>query len=59
TTQFHPELDTHSVEVRIRVYANHGYFHPHELENILEVTRGRDYTSTNKIVQNFIKIYQK
>ncbi|MDR2748992.1 MAG: glutamine amidotransferase [Bifidobacteriaceae bacterium] len=59
TTQFHPELNTESVEVRIKVYVNHGYFPPHKLEEILEMTRGKDYSHSNKIVENFIQLYHK
>jgi len=33
-TQFHPEDDAEEFALRVDVYANHGYFEPHELEAI-------------------------
>ena len=38
-TQFHPEADPEEFALRIDIYANHGYFEPHEADVLKECSR--------------------
>ncbi|MDR3128403.1 MAG: glutamine amidotransferase [Bifidobacteriaceae bacterium] len=59
STQFHPELNYHSLSVRAKIYKNHGYFTPDNLAKILKLASQKNYTQANKILKNFVSFYQK
>ncbi|MFV0453207.1 MAG: glutamine amidotransferase [Propioniciclava sp.] len=54
-TQFHPELDLPRLIERMRIYAHAGYFHPDELDDLIEEARrsGVDATAS-RILGHFI-----
>lgn len=54
-TQFHPELDFDRLVERMRIYAHAGYFHPDELDDLIEEARqaGVDATAS-RILANFV-----
>ena len=58
-TQFHPELAPAAFEQRLRIYANAGYYEPHELDAILAGTRGVDLTVDDRILRNFATRYAR
>lgn len=58
-TQFHPELDVEGIITRIRVYANHGYFAPHELESTLDAVRRAPVEHPSLILRNFVERYAR
>ena len=56
-TQFHPELDTESFTSRVRAYADHGYFHPGEVDSIIEQVEGADVRASHMVLGRFIEEY--
>ncbi|MDO5669552.1 MAG: glutamine amidotransferase [Corynebacterium sp.] len=58
-TQFHPELAPEAFEQRLRIYADAGYYEPHELDEILAGTRGVDLTVDDRILRNFATRYAR
>jgi GMP synthase (glutamine-hydrolysing) len=58
-TQFHPELDSHGLETRIKIYKHAGYFPPEEAEKLIATGHAANVTYPVKILENFIKIYHK
>lgn len=58
-TQFHPELDTEGIAVRINVYRHHGYFNPEEAEHLIAQTEKEDITHPQLILRNFVERYSQ
>ena len=58
-TQFHPELTAASLELRLRVYADQGYFQADELAAILEHSYAGDYTANKRVLENFAALYAR
>ncbi len=58
-TQFHPELDSHGLETRIRIYKHHGYFPPEAADELIAMGHKANVAEPTKILQNFIKRYSK
>ncbi|PRI12188.1 glutamine amidotransferase [Leucobacter massiliensis] len=56
-TQFHPELDTASFSSRVRAYASHGYFHPAEVDAILERVETADVRASHMVLGRFVEEY--
>lgn len=57
-TQFHPELDTHGIMVRIHVYKNAGYFPPESADALIESVRREKVTVPVSILQRFVDKYR-
>lgn len=57
TTQFHPELDSHGLETRIRIYKHAGYFPPEAAEELIARGHAAEVTEPVKILRNFVKRY--
>ncbi|MCK5091279.1 MAG: hypothetical protein KAR30_02015 [Gammaproteobacteria bacterium] len=55
-TQFHPEGDAEEFALRIDIYANHGYFEPHEAEALKESSR-KPTPYTQAILIRFVECY--
>ena len=53
-TQFHPELDGPGLAKRIDAYKHHGYFEPHEAEELTRVALGSDVSHARKVLRNFV-----
>ena len=56
-TQFHPELDAPAVVERMCAYRHNGYFHPDELDLIIEQVKAADVTWPGRILANFTARY--
>lgn len=57
-TQFHPEADAAGFEVRIRVYADRGYFPPGDAERLIEMCRTEDVSGPETILRRFVETYR-
>jgi GMP synthase (glutamine-hydrolysing) len=57
-TQFHPEGDADEFALRIDVYANHGYFEPHEAE-ALKKNSSKPTPHAQEILRRFVGCYLK
>lgn len=56
-TQFHPELDSASLQTRIDAYRDYGYFPPEEAEELKAVARERDVEWPATILRRFVRRY--
>lgn len=56
-TQFHPEGDAEGFTVRINIYKNHGYFKPHEADDLIEKLRHAKTSYSQKILRRFVDRY--
>ena len=58
-TQFHPEGDPEGFSLRINIYKHHGYFQPHEAEELTEKIRHAKTPYAQKILKRFVRRYAK
>ncbi|MEV6139216.1 glutamine amidotransferase [Nocardia sp. NPDC051990] len=56
-TQFHPELDSDGLALRIEVYRHAGYFEPHEAEELIELGHRETVTVPSVILSRFVARY--
>ncbi len=56
-TQFHPEGDAEEFALRINVYANHGYFEPHEAEALIKQCSRKSTPYAQAILRRFVECY--
>ncbi|MBL4804963.1 MAG: glutamine amidotransferase [Alphaproteobacteria bacterium] len=56
-TQFHPEGDADEFKLRIDVYKDHGYFEPHEAEELKENVSRVPTPHAQEILQRFVAYY--
>ena len=56
-TQFHPEGDAEEFELRIDIYANHGYFEPHEAEVLKQEVSRKPTPFAQEILRRFVDNY--
>lgn len=56
-TQFHPELDSHGLEVRINIYKHAGYFPPETANDLIAQGHASNVMEPVKVLQNFITRY--
>jgi GMP synthase (glutamine-hydrolysing) len=57
--QFHPELDTEGIIVRVNVYKNAGYFPPEEADALIESVKNEHISHPAKILKNFVEKYKQ
>jgi GMP synthase (glutamine-hydrolysing) len=57
-TQFHPELDTNGILVRIEAYKYAGYFPAEDAENVAVRCRKEDVHMPEQILKNFVQRYR-
>jgi len=57
-TQFHPELDTEGILVRIKVYKHAGYFPPEEADPLAARCKKEDIHVPEQILRNFVLRYR-
>lgn len=55
-TQFHPELDTDGIVLRINVYKHAGYFPPEDADDLVEVVQNEVVETPTQILRNFIDL---
>jgi GMP synthase (glutamine-hydrolysing) len=58
-TQFHPEGDSEGFTLRINTYKHHGYFQPHEANNLINAINQKDTPYAQKILQRFVDRYAR
>lgn len=58
-TQFHPELDLQGIITRVEVYAHHGYFEPHEADEIVARSRDAVITEPPRILARFVELFAR
>lgn len=58
-TQFHPEGDSAGFIVRIHAYKHHGYFEPHEAEQLIEAVSREQTPYAQKILKRFVQRYAR
>ena len=57
-TQFHPEADCESFEMRIRIYKDMGYFAPEDAGRLVNTCRNADVHVPGRILENFVNAYR-
>lgn len=57
-TQFHPELDTDGIALRINIYRNYGYFSPEDAETLIKKAKKYHVTVPGMIFSQFIQRYK-
>lgn len=58
-TQFHPELDSDGLCLRVEVYQNHGYFDPSEVEELQALAREREVEYPKQVLRAFAERYAR
>ena len=58
-TQFHPEGDSEGFTLRIEAYKHHGYFEPHEAEQLTQVVNQVSTPYAQQILKRFVQRYYK
>jgi GMP synthase (glutamine-hydrolysing) len=56
-TQFHPEADAAGFELRIRIYAGHGYFAPEDAGRLVALCRAVEVSAPELILARFVERY--
>ncbi len=56
-TQFHPELDSEGLCLRVEVYQDHGYFDPSEMAELQALAREREVEHPKQILRAFAQRY--
>lgn len=57
-TQFHPELDSSGIAIRIDAYKHHGYFKPEEAESLKALCLAETITVPMEILRRFVEMYR-
>lgn len=58
-TQFHPELDSDGLCLRVEVYQHHGYFDPSEVEELQALAREREVEHPKQVLRAFAERYAR
>ena len=56
-TQFHPDGDAEEFRTRIEVYKNHGYFEPHEADELKKNVSAKPTPDAQEILRRFVEHY--
>jgi GMP synthase (glutamine-hydrolysing) len=56
-TQFHPEGDCAGFRLRIEAYKHHGYFKPHEADDLVQRVCERETPYAQEILRRFVAHY--
>ena len=56
-TQFHPEGDSEGFTVRIHAYKHHGYFEPHQADELISAVCEEDTPYAQEILRRFVQRY--
>ncbi len=57
-TQFHPEADAAEFALRIDVYRDHGYFQPHEADELKKKVSEKPTPYAREILRRFVQSYR-
>ncbi len=58
-TQFHPELDSHGLEVRINIYKHAGYFPPEDAEKLIAAAHQEVVFVPEELLKRFVERYRQ
>ncbi len=58
-TQFHPELDAVAICDRIDAYSSHGYYEPHEQEELKAAAREALVTEPVRLLARFVELHAR
>ena len=58
-TQFHPEADADEFALRIDIYRDHGYFRPHEADELKERVSQKPTPYAHKLLRRFVQRYHR
>lgn len=58
-TQFHPEGDSEGFILRINTYKHHGYFQPHEADDLIEKVSYKTTPHAQEILKRFVKLARR
>jgi GMP synthase (glutamine-hydrolysing) len=58
-TQFHPELDLAGLELRMRTYAQYGYFAPEEMDDLLATAAMSGVAELPPVLRRFVEVYAR
>ncbi len=58
-TQFHPEADAGEFSLRIDIYRNHGYFEPHEADDLKKRVSQKPTPYAHEILRRFVERYYR
>ena len=58
-TQFHPEGDAQEFILRIDTYRNHGYFKPHEADELKKKVLQKSTPYAQEILRRFVEQYYR
>lgn len=58
-TQFHPELDVPSIIERARVYRDHGYFSPDQMEDVFDALRHEVADQPPRLLRAFATLFAR
>lgn len=58
-TQFHPELDAVAICDRIDAYSSHGYYEPHEQEQLKAAAREAMVTEPVRLLARFVELHAR
>lgn len=58
-TQFHPELDFAGLALRVRAVAHHGYFPPHELDQVLARAAAAGVDTVPPVLRRFVEVHAR
>lgn len=56
-TQFHPELDTDGLVLRIETYAGYGYFEDHEAAGLVAMARASHVEHPQRLLSRFVELF--
>ena len=56
-TQFHPEGDAQEFILRIDTYQNHGYFEPHEADELKKKVLQKSTPYAQELLRRFVEKY--
>jgi GMP synthase (glutamine-hydrolysing) len=54
-TQFHPELTRDSLITRLRIYRNHGYFHPDQIDGLIKSVGATTVEEPARLMKAFVE----
>jgi GMP synthase (glutamine-hydrolysing) len=54
-TQFHPELTRESLITRLHVYRNHGYFHPDQIDGLIQSAGSSTVEEPARLLKAFVE----
>jgi len=57
--QFHPEMDLAGLELRMRTYAQHGYFAPEELDDLLAAAAVSGVDVPPPVLRRFVEVHAR